>query len=156
MIDLLYDDGVDVEMCPSPELIEAWFALACDELSIPSDVDICLRFASDAVVLALNTQWRNKASCTDVLSFPQQDGPHFNWDEPLGDIILAVSFVEKEALRLERPFQDHVGHLLMHGLLHLLAYDHIEDDEALMMQRLENTLMHQAKLHCPYPELADA
>ncbi|MDQ6960993.1 MAG: rRNA maturation RNase YbeY [Mariprofundaceae bacterium] len=156
MIDLIYDEGVEVDRCPSSERMTSMLRLVCDELALSHDVEVCLRFASDEAVLALNTQWRDKPSCTDVLSFPQQDGPDFNVDEPLGDIVLAVGFVEQEALRLALPFQDHVCHLVIHGLLHLLAYDHEEDDEAQVMQALETLLMAKAGLHCPYPESTDA
>lgn len=155
MITLLYDDGIATDLCPSSQSIAALLTSACAHLTLADDIELCIRFATDEAVLALNTQWRNKPSCTDVLSFPQQDGPNFVLHEPLGDIVLAVCFVQQEAKRLALTPIQHSLHLILHGFLHLLAYDHQEDTEAAHMQRLECLIMHQANLHCPYPELAD-
>jgi len=156
MIDILYDDGVNPHQCPPDNQVHAILALASIELHLPIHMDICIRFATDLAVLELNTQWRDKPSCTDVLSFPQQDGPDFTWEEPLGDIILAVPFTQQEAERLKLPVQQHMLHLIIHGFLHLLGYDHQQDKEAHHMQQLECLVLKQAQLHCPYPELCNA
>jgi len=156
MIDVLYDEGVDVSLCPDMNVIQQILHMACSELQLAKTIDVCIRFATNAAVLDLNSKWRNKASCTDVLSFPQQDGPAFKMDEPLGDIVLAVPFVVQEASRLNLEVKAHMLHLLIHGFLHLLGHDHQQDDEAVLMQTLESMLMSKAKLHCPYPELHDA
>ncbi len=152
MIDILVDEGVALPA--SEDAITHAIQLSC---KISDDIDgitLCLRFSSDDVVRQLNAQWRDKDKVTDVLSFPMQDD-EINPEESLGDIIIAQPFVAGEASRLDLPEADHVIHLIVHGTLHLLGYDHIEDDEAEVMQRMENKIMAKLGLHQPYAELAD-
>lgn len=116
---------------------------------------MCIRLADDAEVHALNAQWRHKDRVTDVLSFPMQDGPEIDPDEFLGDMILAMPFVVKEAARLGLPPHAHAMHLMVHGTLHLLGLDHEDDTEAAYMQGLERQAMQILGLHDPYPDLED-
>lgn len=135
------------------EILEAVLAVlehANIDVQQPDFPEICIRFADDQSVQELNRSWRNKDSVTDVLSFPMQDEPPFQQDEPLGDIILALPFVLEEAKRLELNPTHHMLHLIIHGTLHLLGFDHIADDDAATMQRLEVAIMRQLGLHHPY------
>jgi len=111
---------------------------------------LCVRFAHDSEVHALNRQWRGKDAVTDVLSFPMQESPPFAANESLGDIIVAIPFVFQEATRLQLSDVSHMLHLIVHGTLHLLAYDHENDTEAAHMQALETDIMQQLSLHRPY------
>jgi probable rRNA maturation factor len=83
-----------------------------------------------------------------------QEEDELDADDFLGDIILAVPFVGQEAERLNLAVPDHMLHLIVHGTLHLLGYDHIDDKEAEVMQQLENTIMNKLNLHQPYPTSA--
>jgi len=155
MIDLLIDEGVDEEPLPSTTAVQQAVITACRAAGLDTDTpDICIRFAPDTEVQELNAQWRGKDKVTDVLSFPQQEGPVFDPSQPLGDIILAVPFVIQEADRLGLPPIDHALHLVVHGTLHLLGHDHILDADADAMQQLERDVMRQLKLHDPYPDEA--
>ena len=152
MIDVLVDDGIHADL-PDREQINQAVHLSC-KAAAPSIAlpQVCIRFASDAVVQELNAQWRNKDKVTDVLSFPMQEGEAYSAEEPLGDIILAIPFVLQEAQRLQREPQAHILHLIIHAMLHLLGHDHIHDDEARIMQSLESQIMQQMHLHQPYDE----
>lgn len=149
MIDIMVDD--DVTLPAGEEAIIRAVRQSCKISDNMDKVTLCIRFSSDAVVRELNGQWRDKDKVTDVLSFPMQDG-EIDPEESLGDIIIAQPFVAEEAKRLQLPEADHVLHLIVHGTLHLLGYDHIEDDEAEVMQQMENRVMKTLGLHQPYAE----
>jgi probable rRNA maturation factor len=150
VIEILVDEGVDMARMPgaarASAAAQAAFALAGGT----GEPSLCVRFAPDAAVQALNRDWRHKDKVTDVLSFPIQDG-EIDATADLGDIALAVPFVEREAARLALPVADHALHLIVHGVLHLMGYDHEDDAEAAEMQALERRAMAGLGLHDPYP-----
>ncbi|MBF0282734.1 MAG: rRNA maturation RNase YbeY [Zetaproteobacteria bacterium] len=150
MIDVLCDEDV-TQVVADAEIQHLLWAMSRELLEDEREPELCIRFASDAVVAALNLDWRQKANVTDVLSFPMQDD-HFTLDEPLGDIVLAAPFVACEAQRLGVDHAAHVQHLIIHGMLHLLGFDHIDDNEALLMQAHERHWMAYLQLHNPYPD----
>jgi len=151
MVDILIDDDIDSEL-PNTASIEQAVQKACHAAQFNAPMpEVCIRFAANDVVQELNAQWRHKDSVTDVLSFPMQDGPDYDPEEGIGDIILAMPFVCHEATRLDVDFHAHVLHLIIHATLHLLGYDHIDDAEATVMQKLECKVMLELNLHNPYP-----
>jgi probable rRNA maturation factor len=128
------------------------FDAAAKELGLhsPQPVEISLLFADDARVQPLNLAWRDQDKPTNVLSFPSVAlTPGGTLPPVLGDIILAYETVEREAAEEAKPFEDHVGHLLLHGFLHLLGYDHQTDADADIMEGLETRIL--AKLAIPDP-----
>lgn len=153
MIDIFADENAVV--LGDEASIEEAIRLTCSlakHLRFPS---LCLRFADNDEVQQLNAQWRNQDKVTDVLSFPMLDSDELasvaeDFEESLGDIILAEPFMREEAKRLHLSPEHHALHLIVHGTLHLLGYDHIEDEEAEVMQQLENQVMLQLGLHQPY------
>ncbi len=151
MIDVLTDEGVTPLIASA--LIEQAVKASCVEAKFMFEPILCVRFASDEAVKTLNEEWRNQDKVTDILSFPMQEDDAVKGGESLGDMILAQPFVQQEALRLGLSAQDHSAHLIVHGTLHLLGYDHITDEDAVVMQSLENRVMAQLGLHQPYPEL---
>jgi len=156
-MDVVIDDDLDdawrSDIVAENEIKQA-LQTSLDILAYPQvDIDVCIRFASDKTVQTLNVTWRDKDAVTDVLSFPMQEADVLNFDESLGDMILALPFVLQEAERLMLSPQAHQLHLIVHSLLHLLGYDHIQDDEALVMQTLECRIMRALQLHHPYPEI---
>jgi len=153
MIDVIADEGILVPV--SLENIEKSVKISCFEEKNIKNPSLCIRFSDNGAVQQLNAEWRDKDKVTDVLSFPMQDRDDLDADESLGDMILAVPFVQAEAKRLDLSEEAHTTHLIVHGTLHLLGYDHIENQEAEVMQRLENKIMSQLGLHQPYPEWID-
>ncbi len=134
-----------------PSAIDAAVQAACAVAGLEaSEAELCIRFCPDLEIRALNRQWRNQDKVTDVLSFPMQMPP-VDLSESLGDIALAAPFVRQEAVRLGVPEDAHLLHLIIHATLHLLGYDHIDDDEAERMQQLEREAMRRIGLHDPYP-----
>lgn len=99
----------------------------------------------------LNRDWRGKDAPTNVLSFPQIE-PFDPVVGILGDIILARETLEREAIEQGTSFEHHFTHLIVHGFLHILGYDHIEDDEALEMEGLETQILASLGVPDPYAE----
>lgn len=98
-------------------------------------------FTNDAELRDLNKRWRGLDKPTDVLSFPA-DGPgEPGQPQPLGDIAIAYETALHDAEAMGRPFEAHVSHLLIHGFLHLVGYDHIEPEDAAVMEPLETKLL---------------
>ena len=99
--------------------------------------EVSILMTNDAEMHALNKQWRGFDKPTDVLSFPS-DGPEIPGEAAhLGDIAIGYETAFKDAESMGRPFEGHISHLLIHGFLHLLGYDHIEAEDAKVMEPLE-------------------
>ena len=120
-------------------------------------VEVSIKFTSDAEVQSLNRDYRGKDRPTNVLSFPMFARTDIaalaTSDDPeilLGDIVLAQGICQAEASKRGVLVTAHATHLLVHGLLHLLGYDHIGEDEAVVMETLEQKIMAQLGLHNPY------
>ena len=119
-------------------------------------VELSVRLTGDEEVRALNSEWRGKDKPTNVLSFPMADGDDLagaNVAGPellLGDIILARGVCEREAEEKAIPVERHATHLLVHGTLHLLGYDHHDDDDAADMEAREVRALARLGIADPY------
>jgi probable rRNA maturation factor len=112
--------------------------------------ELSLVFAVDETVRALNAEWRGKDNPTNVLSFPAFPlKPGDKLPPLLGDVILAFETTAREAAGEAKPLDHHVSHLILHGFLHLLGYDHETDGQAEEMEALERKVL--AKLAIPDP-----
>ena len=109
-----------------------------------SSAEVSIVFADDAALRALNKAWRGKDLPTNVLSFPQSAGPL------LGDVILSSETVAREAALADKPLEDHMLHLIIHGYLHLLGFDHEAEDEAQKMEHLERVALRELGVPDPY------
>jgi len=116
------------------------------------DVRVSILFTGDAEILELNKQWRGKATSTNVLSFPLPRGtPVVQGEErPLGDIVMAYGTVAREAGEQRKPVTNHIIHLIIHGVLHLLGYDHKNDAEAHIMEARETETLARLGIEDPY------
>lgn len=116
----------------------------------PSSYALSVLLTDDATVRALNRDWRGKDSATNVLSFPA-DMPSIPGEPDfLGDIALARETMEREATLDGKPLSDHLRHLVVHGVLHLLGYDHIETAEAEDMENTETRILAGLGVPDPY------
>ncbi len=108
--------------------------------------DVVILLADDETVRELNERFRGKDTATNVLSFPAatHSGGH------LGDIALASGVCAREAAAQGKPLADHLRHLVIHGVLHLLGYDHVDDAEAERMEALERALLSSLGVVDPY------
>ncbi|MGR6466978.1 rRNA maturation RNase YbeY [Rhizobium sp. PAMB 3182] len=114
-------------------------------------VELSLVFADDEMIRGINAEWRGKDKATNVLSFPAFPLEPGGMPGPmLGDIIIAKETVEREASELDKTFDEHLTHLLVHGFLHLFGYDHIETSEAEEMEELETRILAVLGLSDPY------
>lgn len=118
-------------------------------LTGPAEISILL--TNDDHQQTLNAQWREKDKPTNVLSFPTNPpfAPIFGL---IGDISMARETLEREAIDLDKSFTDHFTHLLVHGFLHCLGYDHETQEEALVMEGLETQILHTLGIADPYEE----
>ena len=114
-----------------------------------ADYDLGIWFTSDATIRKFNKQYRNKDKATDVLSFSfhpdlkagQRIKPQSQEDKNLGDLILAPSYIQKDLPQWNTTFEKHLQQLLVHGICHLLGYDHIEDADYNSMHKKEMALL---------------
>ncbi len=134
-------------------LVEQALAATLAEAGIDtaSESELGITFTDDATIAALNADWRGKPSPTNVLSFPVvQIAPGDQLPAALGDIVLAFETVKREAELDEKPFAHHVTHLVVHGFLHLLGHDHMDDDEAEAMEAMERRVLARLAIADPY------
>ena len=129
-------------------LVRAAADAALSESNGPADAEVTVLLTEDAELKTLNAQFRGKDKPTNVLSFPAAAfaAPH------LGDVALAFETCAREADEQGKPLSDHLSHLVAHGVLHLLGWDHEADAEAEAMEALERKVM--ARLGVPDPYLA--
>jgi len=125
----------------------------------PNPLEVTVILSEDAKVRDLNHRYRNQDAATNVLSFPQQNfhqGDCSMGQEPhempllLGDIFLARETIQREAVAQGKSLEDHTLHLALHGFLHVLGFDHIEDTEAQDMEQLEVLILERLGIQNPY------
>lgn len=129
---------------------------------------LCVMGCDDAHIATLNADFRGKPTPTNVLSWPSEEraaayagevpeppapGPADD-PESLGDIAIAWETCAAEAEAAGKPMADHVTHLVVHGLLHLLGYDHVDDTDATLMENTEARILESLGLSDPYKETA--
>ena len=124
-------------------------ALAQSGAKVRGVSELSIVLTDDAEQQGLNRDWRGIDKPTNVLSFPQIE-PFGPVTGILGDIVLARETLEREAVELGKPFNDHYTHLVVHGFLHILGYDHIDEAEALVMEGLETKILATLGIPDPY------
>jgi probable rRNA maturation factor len=146
VIDIEIDETAWTEALPDIEKIVRRAALIALEAEEAGHGDVAFRLTDDAGLQALNRDFLGKDAPTNVLSFPTPPNPRSH----LGDVALAFGVCAREANEQGKPLANHVSHLVVHGVLHLLGYDHIGDDEAEVMEDLERTLLAEMRIPDPY------
>lgn len=132
---------------PTAEEIEQWATAAVQPQS--DEVEMTVRIVDEAESHELNLNYRGKDRPTNVLSFPFECPDEVELPL-LGDLVICRQVVEREAQEQEKPLMAHWAHMVVHGSLHLLGYDHIEDDEAEEMESLETQIMTGLGFADPY------
>lgn len=127
-------------------------AVAAAAASAPGPAEVGIVFSDDATVQRLNGTYRGRDAPTNVLAFPAEDDAEGPGDVPrlLGDVVLAYETCAREASAAGIPLEDHLRHLVVHGVLHLLGFDHEEDAAAERMERLETAILHDLGVPDPY------
>ena len=114
-----------------------------------NELTVNLKLVSSKEMMKLNEEFREKISDTNVLSFPA-DGEIQKISGELGDIAISIPYVQTESKNLNRDLDDHMMHLLAHGILHLLGFDHQEDQDANIMEAQEIKYLEFFKIANPY------
>lgn len=157
-VDILCRCGLWREMLPDESPVERAVRAAVEVAAASRGprLQISVLLTSDREVRDLNREWRGKDEPTNVLSFPV--GPHGESPTqacPLGDIVLAAETVGREAADTDRAVAHHTAHLVVHGVLHLLGFDHEFEDDADRMEALEVRILESIGVADPYAEAAD-
>jgi probable rRNA maturation factor len=123
-------------------------ALAASKVRLRDGAEVSVLLCDDEFSAELNKKWRDRDQPTNVLSFPA--GGDLAGAPMLGDIVVAYETTAREAAAENKSFEDHVGHLLVHGFLHLLGYDHETEAEAETMENLEREVLALLGIADPY------
>ena len=150
MIDVEIEDPAWTQALPDAEAL-VWVAgeaalLLSSILPGGAGGGVTVLLTDDETVRDLNARFRSQDKPTNVLSFPAPTNP----ERFLGDVALAYGVCAREAVEQGKPLADHLRHLVAHGVLHLLGYDHTSDDEALEMEGLERTILAGLGIADPY------
>lgn len=133
-------------------VVQRAIAAAAALVELPAEeTEVAVMLADDARIRELNKEWRGQDKATNVLSFPAAQPPGAT-PQPLmlGDIAIAYETTRLEAETEGKPFQNHLSHLAIHGFLHLLGYDHLDDTEAEEMEGLEREILASLGIADPY------
>ncbi|MDO9048671.1 MAG: rRNA maturation RNase YbeY [Methylobacter sp.] len=137
---------------PDQQQIQLWVDTALDDYD--QDTEIVVRIVDEQESAELNEQYRHKSGPTNILSFPV-DVPEGIELDLLGDLVICAPVLEKEALEQDKLLAHHWAHIIVHGVLHLLGYDHIDETQAELMENKEIAILNKLHINNPYTEVND-
>jgi len=133
---------------PTATQVQRWAEAAL--LPVERDtVSLSVRAVDEQEIADLNQRYRSRSGPTNVLSFPFEDPPGVDSDE-LGDVVVCAPVVEREALEQGKTAEEHWAHMVVHGVLHLCGYDHVEDADAEQMENEETRILTGLGFPAPY------
>jgi probable rRNA maturation factor len=135
---------------PDQQQIQLWIDTALDDYG--QDAEIVVRIVDEQESAELNEQYRHKSGPTNILSFPA-DLPEGIELDLLGDLVICAPVIEKEALEQNKILAHHWAHIIVHGVLHLLGYDHIDETQAELMENKEIVILNKLHINNPYIEV---
>lgn len=145
VVDVQY--ACDIPSVPSKEQILGWAERTLTD--IKTDAELTVRVVDVEEGTELNERWRESTGPTNVLSFPAE-GLEKIAPELLGDIVICAPVIENEAKQQGKPLEAHWAHMIIHGILHLLGYDHIDKQDADRMELLETRILNSIGYKNPY------
>jgi probable rRNA maturation factor len=148
--EITVSEAVDTEEgdIPDATLIQQWAEHAC---ACSDEVSVSVQIVSRDEMRELNHTWRGKDKPTNVLSFPMELPDEVDL-KILGDVVLCADVINAEAKQQHKPLQAHWAHMVVHGMLHLQGYDHVDDRQAEAMEALEIRILNQLGFENPYIE----
>ena len=163
MIELDIQNPYEYPSIPERSELQRWVEASIQGKSSDSQLSIVIRFVNEEEGKTLNRAYRHKKYATNVLSFPFEE-PEFTSEiselndaisqylqqQHLGDIVLCEQVVQAEALKQNKTLKQHWAHLIVHGVLHLQGYDHLNDEEANLMESLEIKILQSLGFDNPY------
>lgn len=144
---------VDSDLWKNAEKIKAIIRRAIARAAVvlsAKGTELAVVLTDDSAIRVLNCDWRGIDAATNVLSFPARNSDSLRSGAHLGDIVLAFETIAREARDEDKPLAHHLSHLVVHGFLHLLGYDHERDDDAELMERTERRILRQLAIPNPY------
>lgn len=137
------------EAVPAEKDIRSWITAAVATQPPRDQLELTVRLVDIEEMSTLNQTYRGKSGPTNVLSFPA-DLPAGLELPLLGDIIICAPVVRTEATQQNKDETAHWAHMTVHGTLHLFGYDHLQEEEAIIMEALETDILHVLNFTCPY------
>jgi probable rRNA maturation factor len=156
-VDVLVEDGAWLTEPGLDELLDVAVSTAASlaDAEILPHAEVSVVLTDDARIRVLNREHRGIDKPTNVLSFPQDEADSAAYGPLLGDIVVARETVAREAVDGGLPFRHHLAHMIVHGFLHLVGYDHQDDIEAEDMERLETAILSELGIPDPYADPPD-
>ena len=146
-----YEGNAQLEAAlPTQADVERW-ASAVLEHQQAGEQEVTVRFVGSDESAQLNGDYRGKHYATNVLSFPFECPPGMTLNL-LGDLVVCVPVIHQEAEQQNKSVSDHYTHMIVHGLLHLMGFDHIEEADAVEMESLEIAILSRLGIDDPYQE----
>jgi probable rRNA maturation factor len=151
--------AVNNQYIPDQQAIENWILATLSTANASGDNQLTVRIVDEAEIKTLNETYRHKSGVTNVLSFPFDAPPGVSiplleklFGELLGDIIICAPVVQQEARLQHKQFVHHWAHMIVHGTLHLLGYDHLSEQQAEEMETMEINILAEFGIPNPYTE----
>lgn len=148
-LDLAVRYGLPRQGVPGPSSFRRWAEAALRGARHRRHAELAIRLVEETEGRTLNRDYRGRDYATNVLSFPCEPPPGVTLDL-IGDLAICVPVVAREAHAQHKPPREHYAHLTVHGVLHLLGYDHVQDDEAERMEALETRILAGLGIPDPY------
>lgn len=144
-------DSSSASHIPANDTIQLWVDLVLNQHSDSTANELTIRFVDNEESQSLNSSYRGKDKPTNVLSFPFENPPGLSLPL-LGDLVVCVPVLEREAKEQYKSLTAHYAHMIVHGCLHLLGYDHINNFDAQQMEALEIALLAELGIDDPYED----
>jgi probable rRNA maturation factor len=148
-MNVILDVQYEVDAGPEEDDIRCWIETVLAMEAHPSDAELTVRIVDEDEMAELNARYRHKTGSTNILSFPFESPPGVKFNL-LGDLVIAAPVVQREAREQGKTESAHWAHMIVHGTLHLLGYDHQEPAEAENMEAREIQILQELGYANPY------
>ncbi|HIJ21948.1 MAG: rRNA maturation RNase YbeY [Gammaproteobacteria bacterium] len=151
MMELVLQRATEVDGLPDVTAFTKWAEMALASMGVTVAGELVVRVVDEMESAELNQQYRHKSGATNVLSFPFEVPPGVPLEElPLGDLVVCAPVIQREAREQDKTEGAHWAHMVVHGVLHLLGLDHIDPQQAVVMEEKEVGILKQLGISNPY------